>query len=309
MLTKKTIETLGEFGLIDEIKRWLPRAKAPVIAGIGDDTAVFKISPTRYQLLTIDTIVEDIDFKKSQAKPEEIGWKSLAINLSDIAAMGGVPKFAAVSLTLPKKTPVPFVKKFYAGMRKLADQFGVSIVGGDLSGGSKISISVALLGESEKKYTTFRKGARSGDFIAVSGRLGGSLLGKHLNFTPRVREGELVARQGASSMIDVSDGLWQDLGHLTTESGLSFVIEPSKIPVSNAALKRARGNRDKAILHALYDGEDFELLFTISAKRFLSLRKAWRRRFSVPLTAIGKVVNREKTEAKLFRKRLGFQHF
>ncbi len=279
------------------------------MAGIGDDTAVFSVSPSRYQLLTIDTIVEDIDFKKNQAAPEEIGRKALAINLSDIAAMGGVPKFAVVSLTLPKKTSIRFVKGFYRGMQRLANQFHVSIVGGDLSGGAKISSSVALLGESEKKHTVFRKGAKSGDLIVVTGRLGGSILGKHLNFTPRVREGAFLARHGVSSMIDISDGLWQDLGHLTAESGLSFVIEPAKIPVSSAALKEARGNRGRALLHALYDGEDFELLFTISATRFPALKRAWRRRFAVPLTVIGKVVSGRQAEARAFSKRLGFQHF
>ena len=116
-LTGKTIESIGEFGLINQIKRWLPRAKAPVVAGIGDDTAVFSISPNRYQLLTIDTIVEDIDFKKNQAAPEAIGRKALAVNLSDIAAMGGIPKLAVVSLTLPKKTSIQFVKGFYGGMK------------------------------------------------------------------------------------------------------------------------------------------------------------------------------------------------
>ena len=311
-LREKTIESIGEFSLIDHIKSWLPRAKAPVVAGIGDDAAVFSISPSCYQLLTIDTIVEDIDFKKNQAAPEEIGRKALAINLSDIAAMGGVPKLAVVSLTLPKKTSIRFVKGFYRGMLRLANQFRVSIVGGDLSGGAKISSSVALLGESEKRHTVFRKGAKSGDWVGVTGRLGGSILGKHLNFTPRVREGAFLARQGVSSMIDISDGLWQDLGHLTTESGFSFMIEPSQIPVSSAALKEARGNRDKALLHALYDGEDFELLFTVPKKRFLSLKRAWRRRFSVPLTVIGKVVSRgtaRRAPTRLFPKRLGFQHF
>lgn len=309
MRKEKTIESIGEFALIDQIKSWLPRAKTPVIAGMGDDTAVFKVSKTPYQLLTIDTMVEDIDFRRALATPEQIGWKALAINLSDIAAMGGIPKFAVVSLTLPRKTPVQFVKRFYAGMKKLANRFGVSIVGGDLSSGDKISSSVALLGESEKKRTVFRKGAKAGDLVAVTGRLGGSILGKHLNFIPRVREGKFLAEHGANSMIDISDGLWQDLGHLTAESGLSFVVEPDKIPVSIAALKRARGNRDKAVLHALYDGEDFELLFTISAKRFLTLKWIWHRRFKVPLTVIGKVVSQKKTEAGLFKKRLGFQHF
>ena len=304
---RKTIESLGEFGLIREIKKWVPRSRS-IRQGIGDDAAVFSASGRRYQLLTIDTLVEGIDFRRSQAKPQAIGWKALAINLSDIAAMGGIPKVAVISLTLPSRTPLAFVHGFYEGVRRLAERFHVSIVGGDLSRGPKVSSSIAVLGEAERKRTVFRRGAKIGDLVCVTGRLGGSILGKHLNFVPRLREGQFLAKYGASAMIDLSDGLWQDLGHLVLSSHMAFMVDWQKIPVASSAYRLAGGNREKALAHALYDGEDFELLFTIAPARFRTLRKVWAQRFSVSLTAIGQVVRGKRIWSRE-RKGLGFQHF
>lgn len=305
---QKTIKPLGEFGLIDQIKKWIPPASRGIVKGVGDDVAVLQFSKERYQLLTIDTLTEDIDFKQPKATPEQIGWKALAINLSDIAAMGGVPKVAVVSLTLPKKTLIGFVRGFYRGLRKLADRFNVSIVGGDLSGGPKISSSIAVLGEARRKWTVFRKGSRIGDFLCVTGRLGGSILGKHLTFMPRVREGQLIARYGASAMIDISDGLGQDLNHLMSDSRIGFILNENKVPISQAAYRLARGNPKEALIRAFCDGEDFELLFTIAPNRLRQLKRAWPRHFSTPLTVIGQVVHVSKT---LFRpgKYLGYRHF
>ncbi|MBI1977750.1 MAG: thiamine-phosphate kinase [Candidatus Omnitrophica bacterium] len=304
----KTIESLGEFGLIDQIKKWVPSSSKQVVKGIGDDTAVFAISRGRYQLMTIDTIVEDVDFVRKRATPEQIGWKALAINLSDIAAMGGTPMVALVSLTLSKNTSVDFVKRFYAGIRRLAQKFHVSIVGGDLSRGDRISCSVALLGESKKGATIFRSGARVGDLLCVTGTLGGSILGKHLTFMPRIKEGKWIARFGASAMIDISDGLGQDIHHLMERKGIGFVIDEGKVPVSRAALMLTRGDKKKALIRAFCDGEDFELLFTISPVRFRALKNTWPRKFKTLLTVIGQVVSVSKSLVKP-PKYLGYQHF
>ena len=304
---KKTIESLGEFGLIHEIQKWIPKAKT-IRQGIGDDAAVFNGASGTYQLLTIDTIVEDVDFLKRKATPQEIGWKALAINLSDIAAMGGIPKVAVVSLTLPKKTSVQFVKGFYEGVKRLAKKFGVSIVGGDLSSGPKISSSIVVLGEAKKKWTVFRTGTKIGDFICVTGHLGGSILGKHLHFMPRVREGEFLAKRGASAMIDISDGLGQDMDHLITESKTAFLIDETKIPISQAARKLARGNPKKELIHAFCDGEDFELLFTISPRKFQAIKKNWSKNFSILLTVIGRVVKWYGSRLAQ-HKHVGYRHF
>ncbi|MBI4372568.1 MAG: thiamine-monophosphate kinase [Candidatus Omnitrophica bacterium] len=305
----KTVEHLGEFGLIREIKKWLPTMHKGIKQGIGDDAAVISASGNKYQLLTIDTIVEDVDFIRNRAAPREIGWKALAVNLSDIAAMGGEPKLALVSLTLPTKTSAEFVKGFYKGLGQLASKFGVSIVGGDLSRGSKISSSVAVLGEVKKKELVLRQSAKVGDFICVSGRLGGSILGKHLNFMPRIREGRLITKFGASAMIDLSDGLGQDLNHLLPNSRTAFMIDERKVPVSQAARRLARGNAKKALIHAFSDGEDFELLFTIAPQKFQSLKKVWARRFTTPLTVIGRVVKWRVGNVPGQNKSLGYHHF
>ncbi|MBI4368438.1 MAG: thiamine-phosphate kinase [Candidatus Omnitrophica bacterium] len=301
---RNTIQRLGEFGLIRQIEKWIPKPKA-VRQGMGDDTAVVQVAGCKYALLTMDTLVEDVDFKVRTASAQAIGRKALAVNLSDIAAMGGLPKAAVVSLTLPKTAETQFVKRFYRGLGRIAKRFGVSIVGGDLSRGEKMVISVALLGEA--KHPVLRKGARIGDLICVTGRLGGSILGKHLHFEPRIREGEFLACGGVSAMIDLSDGLAGDLNHLS-KPGIAFLIDGAGIPIAKAAYRLARGNRKKALEHALSDGEDFELLFTISPRKLSLIRRKWRRRFSVPLTTIGKVVKRRHSRLSI-QPHKGFQHF
>ena len=303
------IEHLGEFGLIRKIKDWAEGKKQKgVVMGIGDDCAVLPLSRNRYQLLCVDTVVEGVDFQSVKTPPEAIGWKALAINLSDMAAMGGTPKAALVSLILPKKTSVRFVRGFYSGLLRLANRFHVSIVGGDLSSGREFSATVALTGESEKKYTVFRKGAKAGDYVCVTGRLGGSILGKHLNFSPRVREGAFIARSGASSMIDLSDGLGQDFQHLMEHSQTGFLIDERKVPVARAARKLARGNEKKALIHAFSDGEDFELLFTLSPMKWNAFRRKWVRTFRTQVTVIGQVV-KWKGLSSASVPRGGFSHF
>ncbi len=306
-MSKQTVEQIGEFGLIEEIKKWLgPVPKK--IRGIGDDTAVFRASAGMNQLLTIDTVVENVDFIRAKADPEQIGRKALGINLSDIAAMGGIPKVAVVSLVLPQWIEVSFVKAFYEGIATLAKKFKVFIVGGDLSKGPVVSCSIALLGEADPKFTIYRNKAKAGDFICVTGRLGGSILSKQFNFIPRIAEGQFLARQGVSAMIDISDGLCQDLKHITDESKVGGMIDERKVPISKDALKLAQGNQKAALEHAMTDGEDFELLFTIAEDRLYALERAWKKRFQTPLTQIGKIVARDNATLEM-RKRLGFQHF
>ncbi len=317
MIRKKTIESLGEFGLIDEIKKWVPltltlspkgRGKGEGVIGIGDDAAVFQAKRGMNQLIAIDSLVENIDFIKSKATPQQIGWKALAINLSDIAAMGGIPKLAVISLTLPRKTEIDFVKGFYEGISKLSRKFKVAIVGGDLSSGPVLSSSIAVVGEVNPNRIIYRNGAQLGDFVCVTGTLGGSILRKHLNFLPRIEEGQFLAKHGVTSMIDISDGLQQDLKHLADDSKVGVMIDERKIPISQDALKLAKKNRTKALKHAFSDGEDFELLFTISENRLYPLEKLWKKKFKTELTQIGKIVERNNATLEM-RKRLGFQHF
>jgi thiamine-monophosphate kinase len=259
------IKQLGEFGLIKRLTRQL-RNDSSVIKGPGDDCAVVKFNRRYYQLLTCDMIVEGVDFKPHD-KPALIGRKALAVSLSDIAACAGIPKYAVVALGLPKQTKVETVDEICRGMFRLARQFQVNIVGGDISRSPRLTIDVSMAGLVEKKRLVLRNGASVGDFIFVSGALGGSISGKHLTFTPRVKEARFLAGNfKINSMIDISDGLAQDLGHILEQSCAGAVIYADLIPRAHASI---------SLEDALYSGEDFELLFTMSRKeagKLISLR-------------------------------------
>lgn len=253
---------IGEFGLINRLKEQI-ETDASVIKGIGDDCAVLKFDKNRYQLFTCDMIVQDIDFKLKDA-PYLIGRKSLAITLSDIAACAGLPRYGLISMGIPANTSVKFLDGLTRGILSLAQKYRINIVGGDISRAGKLLLNVSLAGIVEKKNLVLRSGAKIGDIIFVSGALGGSVFGKHLKFAPRIKEARfLVKNLRVNSMIDISDGLAQDLGHILEESKVGAVIYEDLIPVS----KEARNLKD-----ALYMGEDFELLFTLAraqAKRLM----------------------------------------
>ncbi|MBF0331347.1 MAG: thiamine-phosphate kinase [Candidatus Omnitrophica bacterium] len=248
---------LGEFGLIETLKKFqnlLPR----VVKGIGDDAAVLKVKGGRYLLFTTDMLVEDVHFLR-RMPAKAVGHKALACNLSDVAAMGGEPVFAVVSLGVPGDISAKYVKDLYTGMWEVAKEFGVSIVGGDTVRSEKVVVNIALLGEVEKRRLIRRQGARPGDWIFVSGALGGSLKsGRHLKFTPRVKEARfLAAKFKPSAMMDLSDGLAGDLAHILKASCVGALIEEKLIPC----------HRGVSPARAMTDGEDFELLFTMPATR------------------------------------------
>ena len=311
----KTIEKIGEFGLIEFIRKKTSKGKS-VLVGIGDDAAIVRAS-RRYQLFATDLLVENVDFSFRTATPEQIGRKALAINLSDIAAMGGSPESAMVGLVIPRRTKFEVLDQFYRGMLKLAKEFGVSIVGGDLSRGPCWMIAVSIFGNLPFGKGVLRKGARPGDLICVTGDLGGSIARKHLVFVPRVREGRFLAKTGAHAMIDISDGLIQDLTHVLHASKVGGELWLEKIPVSRTADQISRGNAKKALLHALTDGEDFELLFTISERRFKRLKLLWQRRFQTQISVIGRIVSgksklffvRDSRKVHLSLRKMGYQHF
>lgn len=253
---------IGEFGLIERFKKSL-KTDSSVIKGSGDDCAVIKFNKDKYLLFTCDMIVEGVDFT-SRDRLQLVGRKALAVSISDIAACAGIPRYAVVSLGMPKSTTLRIADKITQGMFGLAREYKVNIVGGDISSSGQLTIDVGMLGFVEKRYLVLRSGARGGDIIFVTGELGGSLYGKHLKFIPRLKEARfLVKKFKINAMIDISDGLVQDLSHILKASRLGAILYETLIPVS----KHAR-NPDEA----LYMGEDFELLFTLShnaAKRLL----------------------------------------
>ncbi len=241
--------------------------------GIGDDCAVWQ--PSGAQLLfTTDVLMEDVDFRVAETTPQMIGRKSLAVNLSDIAAMAGRPLAALVGLVLPKSRGFDFARDISEGLQSLADEFRASIIGGDTNTwDGPLVISVTLIGEATERGPVRRSGAKPGDWLFVTGPLGGSILGHHLSFTPRIREAiELHRLVDLHAMIDLSDGLAADLFHLLDESHVGATLVSDSIPISNDARRMTDGR--SPLEHALSDGEDFELLFTVSpedGRRLISM--------------------------------------
>jgi thiamine-monophosphate kinase len=250
------IRDLGEIGLIERAARNL-RLDKTVIKGAGDDAAVIRWTRDKYLLFACDMIVEDVHFRRQDATPYQIGWKALARNLSDIAAMGGVGRYAVVSAGLDPEAPVSLADGIWKGLNAIAKRFGVSIVGGDTVRSKKLILDVSLIGEVKKNNLVLRGGAKPGDAILVTGPLGGSIKKKHLSFVPRVKEaGQLVRNFKINSMIDISDGLVLDLRRILAASGTGARIYESLIPISGEAT---------SFMRAISDGEDFELLLTMSA--------------------------------------------
>jgi len=257
------ITKIGEFGLIERIKK-LIRTDTSVIKGSGDDCAVLKLDKNHYQLFTCDMIVQDTDFTLKD-NPYLIGRKAIAVSISDIAACAGLPRYCLVALGIPKNTSVELIDKLFKGMLSLTKKYSINLVGGDISRARQLTIDVSILGIVEKKNLVLRSGSKVGDIIFVTGALGGSILGKHLTFTPRIKEARfLVENFKVNAMIDISDGLTQDLSHILKESSTGAAIYADLIPLS----KQARSLND-----ALCMGEDFELLFTMpqdQAKRLFA---------------------------------------
>ena len=226
MAAMPTLRSLGEFGLIDRLTRRV-RVDASVRHGIGDDAAVIIPDAGRHLLLSTDMLVDGVHFLWGKHPADGIGWKALACSVSDIAAMGGVPRHAAVSVGIPPKTPVRQLERLYSGLQAVARRFRVNLVGGDTVRAPRFVIDVAILGSVEPRHLVLRSGASPGDRVFVTGRLGGSYLsGKHLRFVPRLRESRwLVAHHKPTAMMDLSDGLASDLQQLAKRSGVGFLID------------------------------------------------------------------------------------
>jgi thiamine-monophosphate kinase len=308
---------MNEFELISRLTKSLP-ANETVVAGAGDDCAVLDLGvPDKLVLFKTDAVVEGIHFTR-ETPPEKIGRKALARCLSDIAAMAGTPIAALVTIALPKDFDAGFVAKIYDGLNVLAKKFGAAIVGGETTTNpERLLISIALLGVVERGKQALRSGAKAGDAIFVTGELGGSLAGKHLDFEPRIAEARWLAEHfHIHAMLDLSDGLAGDLRHIVKASGVGAEILKSALPVSREAKLRARGGAHKpAALAALTDGEDFELLFAIASKDAVKLIDAWKKQFSkLKLTCIGKMVAgegillRDKTGTHKLNAQ-GYEHF
>jgi thiamine-monophosphate kinase len=307
-----------EFELIELLTARLP-ANDFVVKGPGDDCAILELgSPGSQTLLKTDAVVEGIHFLPD-VEPARIGHKALGRCLSDIAAMGGTPVAAMVTLGLPREFDPQRVVELYLGLNRLAARHGVAVVGGETTTNpERLWISVSVLGTVPRGGALLRSGARPGDALFVTGELGGSLDGKHLDFEPRVAEGRWLAASGrVTAMMDISDGLAGDLAHLVKSSGgLGAELRAAALPVSRAARERARGDLARpARLAALTDGEDFELLFTVAPGQTVALLDGWKAAFpGVRLSCVGKVTAepglRLRTEEGVQPLRVkGYEHF
>ncbi|MBA3850195.1 MAG: thiamine-phosphate kinase [Opitutus sp.] len=288
-LRARSVAALGERRLIAEIRGWLGDASPRAPFGIGDDCAVVP-SSGRPMLITTDPVIHGRHFDDT-VPPRAVGAKLLKRNLSDIAAMGGRPVAAVLSLALAADTSTAWLRDFYLGLAAAARKFRVKVVGGDITQAPAgfFGAFLALHGEAVGPRVVTRGGARPGDRIYVTGALGGSLLGRHSKFTPRLAEGAWLAKRSeVRAMMDVSDGLAKDLDSLTP-AGLAPAICARAIPIRPAAKKCAGQTRQTPLFHALGDGEDYELLIVVRHRADEEkFRRAWAKRFPrVRLTKIG----------------------
>ena len=285
-----------EFELISRLKAKLPTGDS-VVVGAGDDCAVIDVGvPGKWQLHKTDAVVEGVHFTKD-ADPRQIGHKALGRALSDIAAMAGTPRWATVTLGLPDGFDAERVESIYEGMAALAKRHNVSLVGGEtVANPERLFIGVSLVGEIARDKCILRSGASVGDGVWVTGELGGSIAGHHIAFTPRLAEARwLAAYCQPSAMIDLSDGLAGDLGHLLTEANAGAELLESALPIRREARLRARESEaaKPPLLAALTDGEDYELCFTLGQGSAVALLDQFKQEFpDTPLSCIGKIVER-----------------
>jgi thiamine-monophosphate kinase len=310
------VSELGEFGLIDLLAKKIaesPHMQPPpegMIIGIGDDTAAWRSSDS-VQLATVDTMVQDVHFSLETASWREIGWKSLAINLSDIAAMGGVARYALVAMALPEDTDIEDVSALYEGMIELAGKSQVAIAGGNISRSPMVSVTITVIGGSDTDVLR-RSTASIGDAIAVTGYTGSAAAGlamlqNKLDFSPEVTgylrdaflrpvprliEGQALLKHGIKTAIDTSDGLISDLHHICEASNVGARLNIDRLPIHDAVKNNFK---DEALELALSGGEDYELLFTGSTKALKELKAE----IDCPVTLIGEITAGESGKIDL----------
>jgi thiamine-monophosphate kinase len=298
------LSELGEQGLLDRIRARVVHKGVDVVLGIGDDSCAVRFSPDLLTLVTTDAFVEGNHFDLTYFTLEEVGIKAAAASLSDVAAMGGAPKYCLVSLMAPGTISVADVDRMVEGIVGCCEKYGVELVGGDMVGAPCLCLSLTILGEAKPANMALRSGAKAGDIVYVTGDLGASEAGRlalslgapvpdetreylatrHKRPVPRILEAkELVRRFRIHSMIDLSDGLSTDASHIARESGVKLLLDASSIPISPHVKALARAAGTTALDLALHGGEDFELLFTGAGSELKELK-------GTPVTKVGRVV-------------------
>jgi thiamine-monophosphate kinase len=288
------LKDIGEFGFIERIKDGCLIRDENVISGIGDDCCVFKTSAEVASLLTTDMLVEQIHFLLEAIPPYQLGRKALAVNISDIAAMGGIPKEAAISVAIPDTVDLEFLDAFYDGLKAMAKEFEVNLLGGDTTASpGPLIINIALVGEVREEDVLYRSGAKVGDVVFLTGPVGsaaagldiilkgrgtdewGELIESHHSPHPQVKTGRTIASMKvANSLIDVSDGVAADLGHICTESRLGAIIEERMIPTTEQFRAYCEKFQEDSRRLSLNVGEDYVLLGTVPAESAAKLQEA-----------------------------------
>lgn len=305
------VRELGEFTLLARLQQRLKQTGKPVVVrGIGDDCAVLRPEDGQDLLVTTDTQEEGVHFRRDWSTAEDIGWRCLAVNVSDIAAMGGEPLGAVVALSLPETLPVSFVEAMYDGMNTLAAAYDCPVVGGNIcKTAGQLSVTITVLGSTPRDGALRRSSALAGDDIWVTGDLGGAragletlmhpgevtglptgeVLSRYRRPRPRLREALYLRRHGARSLVDLSDGLSSDLAHVCEASGVGARLFADRIPVSDQSRRVASALGLDALAMAMHGGEDFELCLTAPAKAAKALEEGFHDQFNCNLTRIGTI--------------------
>jgi len=310
------IKKISKFGLIERITK--KSKKKDVLIGIGDDAAVVK-TKKGLEILTTDCLVEGDHFKKDWFTPQQIGMKAIEINVSDVAAMGGIPKYVLVSLCLPEDIDVDFVEDMYKGMWKTCGKYNIEIIGGNMTHSKQIIISITLTGEVSRKNLLLRSGAKIGDYIFVSGPIGNGRAGlrvfqenledfgqvKKKYLEPRARlDFALKIAPYVNSMIDISDGLAPEIKHICDESKCGAVIYKEKIPINDDVKSTARALNEDEYNYALFGGEDFELVYTVTKNNLKNVQG-----YIVGEIVKGNEINLQDRGITKIIKEKGYDHF
>lgn len=306
------IEDLGEVELIKRIAQWVKTKDKDVILSIGDDAAVLSLSQDKHSIVTVDTLIEDIHFTTQTISPFDLGYKAIVVNVSDVAAMAGLPRFALICLGIPQGTEVGYVEEVYRGINQASKDYDLTVIGGDTTKSNQLTLAITIIGQVEPELLRRRGDARVGERIYVTGELGGSKAGlelilkadaaidetsssalKKAHYRPqaRVLEARIASRNGAKALEDISDGLASEIFHICEQSQVGAKIVSEQIPLAAGVREVAELYKEDALDYAFFGGEDYELVFTALRDRGEEIRDKIVTETGTKVTDVGEIVS------------------